>query len=147
VTINGGMAMRAWYDITAMDINRHVDEAGIKQSAELVTALINQQLEAGFNPEQIVLAGFSQGGAMALHIALTGQHKLAAVIALSCYLPIPQVLNSEQSSHNKSTPFLWPTVNTIRWCLFHWAHRLSSYLAMPGLKWTGMHTQSSMALI
>lgn len=105
VTINGGMAMRAWYDITAMDINRQVDENGINQSAELVNALIARHLESGFKPEQIILAGFSQGGAMALHMALTGQHKLAAVIALSCYLPVPEILNKESASVNKPTPF------------------------------------------
>lgn len=105
VTINGGMAMRAWYDITAMDINRQVDEAGLNQSAQLVNALIKEQLDNGFTADQIILAGFSQGGALALHMALSGQHKLAAVIALSCYLPIPQVLDKSGSAHNKSTPF------------------------------------------
>lgn len=105
VTINGGMAMRAWYDITAMDIHRHVDENGIKQSAQLVSSLIDKQLNNGFEPDHIVLAGFSQGGAMALHMALTGQHKLAAVIALSCYLPIPGVLNSQHKMTNQDTPF------------------------------------------
>lgn len=105
VTINGGMAMRAWYDITAMDINRHVDETGINKSAELVSALIEQQLNNGYKPEQIVLAGFSQGGAMALHMALTGQYNLAAVIALSCYLPVPQVVDGKTSFINKDTPF------------------------------------------
>ena len=105
VTINGGMAMRAWYDILAMDINREVDEAGILKSAQLVEALIDQQLKDGFKAEQIVLAGFSQGGALTLHMALTASRKLAAVIALSCYLPIPQALNDNASSVNKETPF------------------------------------------
>ncbi|KAA3640358.1 MAG: carboxylesterase [Proteobacteria bacterium] len=105
VTINGGMAMRAWYDILAMDINREVDKAGIEASAEQINALIEAQIKAGFAPDQIVLAGFSQGGALTLHLALTGHYKLAAVIALSCYLPIPQVLDREQSKHNKTTPF------------------------------------------
>jgi len=105
VTINGGMAMRAWYDITAMDINRHVDEAGINKSAQMVSALIDQQIKDGFKSEQIVLAGFSQGGAMALHMALTNHHKLAAVIALSCYLPVPGVLNNQNKGTNKDTSF------------------------------------------
>ncbi|MCX7546133.1 alpha/beta hydrolase [Marinicella gelatinilytica] len=105
VTINGGMAMRAWYDITAMDINRQVDEAGITTSAKQINKLIAEQIKHGFKAEQIVLAGFSQGGAMALHIALTGPHKLAAVIALSCYLPIPEVLNKSGIETNKTTPF------------------------------------------
>lgn len=110
VTINNGMAMRAWYDIMAMDImamdiNRQVDEAGIQASAELINELIEAQIKLGFKPEHIVLAGFSQGGAMALHMALSGSHKLAAVIALSCYLPIPEVLNNANIGTNKSTPF------------------------------------------
>lgn len=105
VTINGGMAMRAWYDITAMDIHRHVDEVGINQSARLVRELIDRQLKDGFKSEQIVLAGFSQGGALALHMALTGQHKLAAVIALSCYLPVPGILSKQKTFSNQDTPF------------------------------------------
>ena len=105
VTINGGMTMRAWYDITAMDINRQVDEAGIHASAERINTLIEAQIEAGFQPDQIVLAGFSQGGAMALHIALNSPHKLAAIIALSCYLPVPEVLNNNHIENNKTTPF------------------------------------------
>lgn len=105
ITINGGMAMRAWYDITSIDINRQVDEGGIADSAQLVRALIDAQIAEGFKAKQIVLAGFSQGGAMALHMALSEDIKFAAVVALSCYLPIPKVLSDNSPHANQNTPF------------------------------------------
>ncbi len=105
VTINGGMEMRSWYDIKMMDIGKMPDEAGIRQSEQQVLALIEAQIKAGFKAEQIVLAGFSQGGAIALHTATRTQHKLAGVVALSCYLPIAEKLSEEQSGKNLTTPF------------------------------------------
>lgn len=103
VTINGGMVMRAWYDILAMDIARHIDEEGILESEKLVIELIEDQVKLGFNYNQIVLAGFSQGGAMSLHVSSRLDKKIAGVIALSSYLPIPkQITNSK--SVNKQTP-------------------------------------------
>lgn len=105
VTINGGMAMRSWYDIKMMDIGKMPDEAGIRESEQKVLALIEAQIKAGFKPEQIILAGFSQGGAIALHTATRTQHKLAGVVALSCYLPIAEKLTAEESAVNKDTPF------------------------------------------
>ncbi len=86
VTINNGMAMRAWYDILGMQIDRDQDRAGIEQSIDDVNQLIDRELERGFKPEQIVLAGFSQGGAIALRCGLSRQVALAAVVGLSCYL-------------------------------------------------------------
>jgi len=105
VTINGGMRMRSWYDIKMMDIGKMPDEAGIRESAQSILELIDSQIKAGFKAEQIVLAGFSQGGAIALHTSTRTQHKLAGVVALSCYLPIPEKLLEEQSSVNLSTPY------------------------------------------
>lgn len=107
VTINGGMEMRSWYDIKMMDIGKMPDEAGIRQSEQQVLALIEAQIKAGFKPNQIVLAGFSQGGAIALHTATRTQHKLAAVVALSCYLPIADKLSAEESGTNLNTPFFF----------------------------------------
>ena len=97
--------MRSWYDIKMMDIGKMPDEAGIRVSEQSVLELIDAQIEAGFKAEQIVLAGFSQGGAIALHTATRTQHKLAGVVALSCYLPIPEKLHTEQSTVNQDTPF------------------------------------------
>ncbi len=105
VTINGGMEMRSWYDIKMMDVGKMPDEAGIRESEQMVLELINAQIKAGFKPEQIVLAGFSQGGAIALHTSVRAKYKLAGVVALSCYLPIPEKLNAEQSGKNTSTPY------------------------------------------
>lgn len=105
VTINGGMAMRAWYDIKMLDIGKMPDAAGIEQSAQQINALIDQQIANGYQARQIVLAGFSQGGAMALHISTRMSQQLAGVIALSCYLPLEQQFNSEQSGVNRQTPY------------------------------------------
>ncbi len=102
VTVNGGMVMRAWYDITMMDIGKHADKKGVLDSAELIKELIQEQIDQGFSYEQIVLAGFSQGSAMALHLVTTMPEKIAGVIALSGYLPIPESLSQKI---NLSTPF------------------------------------------
>ena len=102
VTINGGMVMRAWYDITMMDIGKHADKKGVLDSAKLINELILEQISQEFAYEQIVLAGFSQGSAMALHLATTMAEKIAGVIALSGYLPIPEALAGKA---NLSTPF------------------------------------------
>lgn len=102
VTINGNMVMRAWYDITMMDIGKHADKKGVIESAKLINELIQQQLKQGFKHEQIVLAGFSQGSAMALHLGTHLDKKLAGVIALSGYLPILETLNELA---NLQTPF------------------------------------------
>lgn len=104
VTINGGMKMRSWYDIKMMDIGKMPDEQGIRDSAKLVLDLIESQIKAGFKAEQMVLAGFSQGGAMSLHIAARTKYRFAGVVALSCYLPMPEKLAEEQSGVNLKTP-------------------------------------------
>ncbi|MDX1461295.1 MAG: carboxylesterase [Xanthomonadales bacterium] len=86
VTVNGGMVMRAWYDIRALDIARDQDRAGIEASADITTALIEREIERGIPPDRIVLAGFSQGGAMAAYVGLRSPHKLAGLLILSAYL-------------------------------------------------------------
>ena len=104
VTINGGMAMRAWYDILGFDRHAREDAAGIRASAAAVTGLIDRELERGMPSERIVLAGFSQGGAIALHTALREPRPLAGVLALSTYLPLAASLNAERSSANAGLP-------------------------------------------
>ncbi len=104
VTINGGMEMRSWYDIKMMDIGKMPDEAGIRKSEASVLELIEAQIKAGFKAEQIVLAGFSQGGAISLHTSTRSQHRFAGIVALSCYLPISEKLTDEQSGNNLETP-------------------------------------------
>ena len=104
VTINGGMAMRAWYDIKMMDIGKQPDEAGIRESAVQVEELIEAQLKAGFDSKQIILAGFSQGCAIALHTGLRLQHSLGGIVALSGYLAIPEKMATEKTEANQNTP-------------------------------------------
>lgn len=106
VTINGGMAMRAWYDILEANLGRRVDEAGVRASAEQVAALIEREVERGIPHHRIVLAGFSQGGAITLFLGLRYPQQLAGLMALSTYLPCPETLASERSSAMKNAPLL-----------------------------------------
>lgn len=86
VTVNGGMRMRAWYDILGLQIDRNQDRAGIHGSLKAVDRLINAQLDAGIPARHLVLAGFSQGGAVALRCGLARSEPLAGIVALSAYL-------------------------------------------------------------
>jgi len=86
ITINGGMAMRAWYDIRGVEIARDQDREGIQRSLEQVDALIEHELAQGIAPESLLLAGFSQGGAIALRSGLARRRSLAGVIGVSCSL-------------------------------------------------------------
>jgi phospholipase/carboxylesterase len=104
VTINGGFEMRAWYDILGFDRGAKEDAAGIRASAAAVTELVDREIERGMPSERIVLAGFSQGGAIALHTALRSPEPLAGVLALSTYLPLAATLASERSAANASIP-------------------------------------------
>jgi phospholipase/carboxylesterase len=104
VSINGGMVMPAWYDIRELELRRGHDEQGIGRSAEQVRALIARENERGVESERIVLAGFSQGGAIALHVGLRHPHKLAGVIALSTYLLGEESLARELAPANRRVP-------------------------------------------
>lgn len=104
VTINGGMVMRAWYDILAMDIDRHVDEKGILKSVEQIHELIDEQIKLGFKHNQIILAGFSQGSAMSIQVSTQYPSKIAGIIALSGYLPIPEAIKNSHNKTNRQTP-------------------------------------------
>jgi phospholipase/carboxylesterase len=104
ITVNGGMHMRAWYDILEMSLERKVDIAGIYQSGKLLKQLIEQEMDKGTPSEHILLAGFSQGGVIALHTGLSFPHKLAGIIALSTYFPTLEQLQTELSAANKTTP-------------------------------------------
>ncbi|RUO37751.1 carboxylesterase [Aliidiomarina shirensis] len=104
VTINGGMQMPAWYDILEMSINRNVDETQLRASAAQTVALIEREIERGIPAERIVLAGFSQGGAVAYEAALSFQKKLAGVMCLSTYLATQASVKTSEAQ--KTTPFL-----------------------------------------
>ena len=104
VTINNGHEMRAWYDITMNDISRVPDEAGIRESQASIEALIAREEKRGVSADRIVLAGFSQGGAIALQAGLRHRERLAGIVALSTYLPLEDSLDREAAAANKGTP-------------------------------------------
>lgn len=106
VTINNGYPMRAWYDIRNADLSQREDEAGVRQSAGFIEELIHTEINGGISSDNIILAGFSQGGAVTLHLATRLDKKLAGIIALSTYLTIPEKLQSEKSNANIETPIL-----------------------------------------
>jgi len=104
VTINGGAVMRAWYDILTLDRGGPQDESGIRDSSSQLELLIEREVERGIPPEKIVLAGFSQGGAIALHTALRRQPRLAGLMALSTYLPLHDSFASEVATNTDAQP-------------------------------------------
>jgi phospholipase/carboxylesterase len=106
VTINGGMVMRAWYDVLSPDFGYHEDDRGIRQSEQQLLALIAREVANGIPPARIVLAGFSQGGAMALHAGLRYPQPFAGILALSCYLPLPESLAREGCEASRAVPIM-----------------------------------------
>jgi phospholipase/carboxylesterase len=104
VTINGGYIMRSWYDIVANDIGSEQDAAGVHASQLEIEKLISQEKARGILPSNIFLAGFSQGGAVALHTGLRHADRLGGILALSTYLPLADTLKAEASSASKDTP-------------------------------------------
>jgi phospholipase/carboxylesterase len=104
VTINGGMVMRAWYDVRPEGGERREDVAGVRESQARIEALITREHERGIAAGRIVLAGFSQGGAMALHTGLRHAERLAGIVALSCFLPAADTVAAEASPANRDVP-------------------------------------------
>jgi phospholipase/carboxylesterase len=104
ITINNGYVMRAWYDLFGLGSTSKQDEEGIRQTQLQIEALIAQELVLGIAPERIVLAGFSQGGAIALHTALRYPLRLAGLLALSTYLPLKSTLAEEAHEANRQLP-------------------------------------------
>jgi phospholipase/carboxylesterase len=104
ITINGGYTMRAWYDIVALDLSHTEDADGIHASARQLHDLIQREIDNGIATQRIVLAGFSQGGAIALHTGLRYPHRLAGILALSTYLPLAATLSAERDPANYNIP-------------------------------------------
>lgn len=104
VTINNGYEMRAWYDLLGLTLGSPEDEAGINETQNTIDQLIQHELNKGIPSHRIVIAGFSQGGAIALHTALRYQQPLAGVIALSTYLPLKSSFPKQKSPQNQQTP-------------------------------------------
>ncbi len=106
VTLNNGFVMRAWYDITGLGPDRKEDEAGIRESGTVVNGYIQQENARGVETRRIVVAGFSQGGAIALQAALRYPERLAGVMALSTYLPLRESVAAEAAQANRDAPIL-----------------------------------------
>ena len=104
VTINGGMVMRAWDDILSIDREEREDEAGIAASAAAIERLIRREVSRGIDSRRIVLAGFSQGGAIALFTGLRHAAPLAGILALSTYLPLADLVAEEAAPANAGLP-------------------------------------------
>jgi len=104
ITINNGMAMRAWYDFSQADFSARADLAGVRRSTAQIEALIAREVARGVAPRRIVLAGFSQGGAMALYAGLRHRDRLAGIVALSTYLIDGPSLAAEASPANRDVP-------------------------------------------
>jgi phospholipase/carboxylesterase len=106
VTVNNGMSMPAWYDIYSLGVRDREDAAGIQASAATVHGLIDRERAAGIGAERIVLAGFSQGGAIALQAGVRYPEALAGILALSTYLPLRATLVAERTLANQAIPIL-----------------------------------------
>lgn len=106
VTINNGMPMRAWYDILSLTRMERQDTAGTERSAQRIAGLLDAERAAGIASERLILAGFSQGCAMALHTGLRYPHRLGGLLALSGYLPLHTALAAEAAPANKDVPIL-----------------------------------------
>jgi phospholipase/carboxylesterase len=104
VTINMGYVMRAWYDVTAPDLSQGQDEAGTRESEQLLCDWIAHERERGIAVERIILAGFSQGGAIVLHTGLRYPEALGGIMALSTYLPLADSVADEKHAANAATP-------------------------------------------
>jgi phospholipase/carboxylesterase len=96
--------MRAWYDIVSTDLDRRADERGVRESQRLIEGLVERERGRGVDAERIVLAGFSQGGAIALQTGLRHAERLAGIMALSCYVPLAASLEAERSAANRAVP-------------------------------------------
>ncbi|MEL0630049.1 alpha/beta hydrolase [Psychromonas aquatilis] len=106
VTINQGAVMRAWYDIKEMNLHNRADMKGVLESEQSLDALIQEQIDKGIAADKIIIAGFSQGGVVALFTGLRYPQKLAGVLAMSCYLPTADKLPDDLSAINQQTPIL-----------------------------------------
>ncbi|MBI2216327.1 MAG: alpha/beta hydrolase fold domain-containing protein [Candidatus Rokubacteria bacterium] len=104
VTINNGWVMRAWYDVLPVAGERREDEAGVRASQDAIEALIAREKSRGVPASRIVLAGFSQGGAMALHTGFRHGDRLAGIMGLSCFLPLADRVTDEATAANRDVP-------------------------------------------
>jgi len=128
ITINGGMMMPGWYDILGMDITAQQDVTGIQASSEWLHDLIERAISAGIESQRIILAGFSQGGAIALHAGLSCSHPLGGIMALSTYLPLAEQFEHYRHHANDDMPIFMGHGTDDDIVLFSSAQRSHDYL-------------------
>ena len=132
VTINGGAAMRAWYDILSLDAAGRADAAGVRESTVLLDALIEREQQRGIAADRIVVAGFSQGGAIAINAILHAQQKLAGLMALSTYIPLPGEMAA--SGGNRDLPVFMAHGSFDPMLPMQWGKASAEQLVALGLK-------------
>lgn len=136
ITINHGMRMRAWYDIVGDKLNDREDEQGILEAQQQIMTAVDEQVVAGFSVQQIFLAGFSQGGAMALYTALHQSRRLAGVVVLSAYLPLAR---QARALMPKETPIFMAAGRFDPLVLPQWTQETSNWLKNHGHKQISWH--------
>ena len=148
VTINNGMRMRAWYDIAAADLTNRADLAGVRESHAQLEALIERENARGMPSERIVLAGFSQGGAIALYTGLRHAERLAGIMALSTYLIAPDKLATEASAANRGVPIFMAHGTADPVVRFQWGEASKRMLEAAGypIEWHAYGMEHSVCL-
>jgi phospholipase/carboxylesterase len=148
VTINNGMRMRAWYDIAAADLNSRADLIGVRESQAQLEALIERETARGMPSERIVLAGFSQGGAIALYTGLRHAERLAGIMALSTYLIAPDKLATEASAANRGVPIFMAHGTADPVVRFQWGEASKRMLEAAGypIEWHTYRMEHSVCL-
>lgn len=139
VTINNHYPMPAWYDILGADLQSREDEQGIRASSDAIEVIIEEQVRQGFNKERIFLAGFSQGGAMALTIALNNPAQLAGVISLSAYLPMARQLAAEDLQNKKNMPIFMAAGSHDPVVQVQWSRASHQFLVQQGFVGVAWH--------
>jgi len=135
VTINGGMEMRAWYDIMSLDQEGRADESGIVESTAMIEALIEREIDRGIESRRIVIAGFSQGGAVAINTVMRSSRDLAGLMALSTYLAIPAAVDA--TSMRKDLPIFMAHGSFDPVLPMEWGQQSAARIAAAGfdVKW------------
>ncbi len=146
VTVNGGYVMRAWYDIVSIDFKPgREEEEGVRLSALQIEALIERENSRGISDSHILLAGFSQGGVVALHTGLRHPQRLAGILALSCYMALTDTLASESSAANRDVPIFMAHGRHDPVIPYDFGKRSAKLLQAQGyaLKWHAYDTEHS----
>jgi phospholipase/carboxylesterase len=151
VSINNGYVMRAWYDVKWGDLegkSKQADEAGVRASQAAISQIIDRQIEEGIAAEKIVLAGFSQGGAIALQTGLRYPKRLAGIMALSTYLPLAETLLQEAAQENRKTSILMAHGTQDNVVPYAMGERSAAFLVQQGydVEWHEYPMQHSVAL-